>query len=134
MCTHISNLCPSTYHLPHAGSSCCTLVITSMIIFLRGLSVTSLSQPVVTAIALHLIKAVLLVFCIVRIHFYVSEFQVLLVFHSHASRKACYAPPDLKAEHSSNCFPTILTKVSNALSYVNCGCHIHVNIYCQCKK
>lgn len=56
--TDSSNMCLSMHHFLHAGSLLCILTVSSAIMFLREESFTSSSQPAVTVVTLHLIKAV----------------------------------------------------------------------------
>ena len=55
--THTLRAWPSTHHLPHTGSSLCTLVRTSLIMALRGASSILSSHPAVTSNALRLMIA-----------------------------------------------------------------------------
>ena len=55
--THTLRAWPSTHHLPRAGSSLCTLVRTSLMMVLRGVSLILSSHPAVTSDALRWMNA-----------------------------------------------------------------------------
>lgn len=100
--THTSNSSLLTHYMPHMGSSCCTLVTMSMIIFpvvgvgyfiiRTGCNHCSFSFNESSRNTKPSTNSILPIFRILKIVFCMSQLHVPLVFHPNASNKGCPVP------------------------------------------